>query len=107
MANLLLIRDLSKKRNITIRMIANQVGITDGALQNMIKNGRTNTETLEKIATVLNVPVGIFFDDFPNLSTENSLKVEKQEPSTESRMFSIIESQQRTIETLSNKIKER
>ncbi|MDR1180999.1 MAG: helix-turn-helix domain-containing protein [Bacteroidales bacterium] len=63
MANLLLIRTLSKERNITIRELANRVGIGEAALQSLIKNGSTNTSTLERIAKELNVSAGCFFDN--------------------------------------------
>jgi transcriptional regulator with XRE-family HTH domain len=71
MANLLLIRELCKKRNITIRELANRVGIGEAALQALIKNGSTNTTTLEKISTELDVPVGVFFENSHSFSVEN------------------------------------
>ena len=65
MANLSIIRDLSEKKKITLREIANSVSISEDGLQKIMKSGRTNTDTLERIAKVLNVPVGYFFDDTP------------------------------------------
>jgi DNA-binding Xre family transcriptional regulator len=65
MANLLIIRDLSSDKKITLRDLANSINISEDGLQKIIKNGRTNTDTLEKIAEVLNVPVGVFFDETP------------------------------------------
>lgn len=64
MANLLLIRKFAKERNITIRELANRVGIGEAALQALIKNGSTSTTTLEKIAKELEVSAGIFFDKY-------------------------------------------
>jgi transcriptional regulator with XRE-family HTH domain len=63
MANFLIIRKLAKERNITIRELANRVGISEAALQSLIKNGSTNTSTLERIAKELNVGAGCFFDN--------------------------------------------
>ena len=63
MANLLKIRELCKEKKITIREMANRVGLSEGALQALIKNGSTRTETLEKIAKELDVSAGIFFSE--------------------------------------------
>jgi transcriptional regulator with XRE-family HTH domain len=65
MANFLIIRDLCEKKKITIRELAAKVGMQDISIHQLIKKGKTNTETLEKIAEILDVPVGIFFDDTP------------------------------------------
>jgi transcriptional regulator with XRE-family HTH domain len=72
MANLFIIRELSQNKGITLRDIAAKVGISEDGLQKMIKNGRTNTETLEKIAGVLDVPIGIFWmDNYINQKNTN------------------------------------
>jgi len=63
MANFLIIRDLCKQKKITIRELANRVGIGESALQSLIKNGSTNTLTLEKIAKELDVNAGVFFGE--------------------------------------------
>jgi transcriptional regulator with XRE-family HTH domain len=63
MENFLIIRDLCEKRKITIRKLAMKVGIRDVTVHHLIKKGSTNTATLEKIAQILDVPVGVFFDD--------------------------------------------
>jgi transcriptional regulator with XRE-family HTH domain len=54
---------LCKNKNITIRELANRVGIGESALQSLIKNGTTNTSTLEKISNELDVSAGIFFEN--------------------------------------------
>jgi transcriptional regulator with XRE-family HTH domain len=64
MADFQIIRDLAEKKKITLREIADRIGIGEGAMQKLIKNGSTNTKTIEDIAKVLEVPVGVFFDDF-------------------------------------------
>jgi transcriptional regulator with XRE-family HTH domain len=66
MSNFLIIRDLAEKKNMTIRKLANKIGVTESALHLLIKNGSTKTSTLEKIAKVLDVPVGYFFDEVPS-----------------------------------------
>lgn len=64
MANFLLIRDLCEKRNITLRELAKQAGVTEGAIQKIMATGSTKTSTLEVIARILEVPAGYFFDDY-------------------------------------------
>lgn len=64
MANLLLIRDIAENKNITLRMLASRVGISEDGLQKLITKGSTKTSTLETIARALEVPVGIFFEGY-------------------------------------------
>ena len=64
MANFILIRDLSDKRGITLRELAKQVDLTEGAIQKIIATGSTKTSTLEVIAHVMEVHPGIFFDGY-------------------------------------------
>ena len=71
MANLQIIRDIAKERQISIRKLANDVGISDVALHTLIKNGSTNTTTLEKIAQILDVSVGVFFEGNTEQLPEN------------------------------------
>ena len=62
MANLAIIRDLCKVRQITLRRLAREIGTTEGAIHIALRTGRTSIETLEKIAAVLEVHPGVFFD---------------------------------------------
>jgi DNA-binding Xre family transcriptional regulator len=63
MANFSYIKYLAEAKGITIRHLAESVGMTDTALHAMIKNNTTKTSTIEAIAKILEVPVGYFFDD--------------------------------------------
>lgn len=63
MANFNIIRDLADTKNISLKDIANKIGISADGLQKIIRNGSTKTATIEEIARILEVPVGIFFDD--------------------------------------------
>jgi len=63
MANFTIIRDIAESKGMTIRELAGIVGMTDISIHTMIKNGSTNTTTLEKIAKALDVPIGIFFGE--------------------------------------------
>lgn len=63
MANLNKIRDLCEKRNLTLKDLAEKVGLTQGGIQNILKENNTRVNTLEKISEILEVPTSIFFDD--------------------------------------------
>jgi transcriptional regulator with XRE-family HTH domain len=95
MANLHLIKDIAKNKQISIRKIAVDVGISDVALHSLIKNGSTNTTTLEKIANVLGVSAGVFFDGYNEdcILNDNSDRDD------------VVKSQQRTIENLSETVR--
>jgi transcriptional regulator with XRE-family HTH domain len=74
MANFLIIRNLCDKKKITIRELAMEVGMRDISVHQLIKKGKTNTETIEKIAEILDVPVGIFFDETPLNTIKQNVK---------------------------------
>lgn len=63
MANFRIIRDLAEKKNISLRDVAKKIGISEDGLQKIIRNNSTKTSTIEEIASILEVPVGIFFED--------------------------------------------
>lgn len=94
MANFLIIKDLLKQRKVSIRDFATELGMTEQALQLLIRKNSTKIETLELIAQKLNISITAFFEDSP--SSDRTL-------SETDRLLSIIESQQRTIENLSKK----
>lgn len=60
---------------MTIRELAQRIGKDESTIQSAIRRGSTNTGTLEKIAEALEVPAGIFFDDYvPSKSNEIQLE---------------------------------
>lgn len=65
MANLLIIKDIAETKNISLKDLAIKLGMTPDGLQKIIKRNSTTTETLEKIANVLGVHVGAFFEGGP------------------------------------------
>ena len=71
MANFQIIRDLCEEKKITLRNLANTISISEDGLQKIIQKGSTNSSTLEKIAKVLDVPVGYFFDEEYNNENYN------------------------------------
>lgn len=64
MANLLIIKDLADRQNISLKDLAEELDMTPDGLQKMMKRNSTKTETLEKIAGILGVQAGIFFDGY-------------------------------------------
>lgn len=63
MANLMLIRDLAEKKKIALGDLCEQAEITTQTLREAIKRNSTKTDILERIAHVLNVPIGYFFGE--------------------------------------------
>ncbi|MBL7105683.1 MAG: helix-turn-helix transcriptional regulator [Bacteroidales bacterium] len=61
MANLSIIRNICKVRNISLTELSTKIEMTPHALQRMFKTNSTKVDTLEKIADVLEVSPDIFF----------------------------------------------
>ncbi len=57
------IKFLADQNKITLKQICAQIDITEQGLQRMFSNNSMKIDTLEKIATVLNVPVAYFFSE--------------------------------------------
>lgn len=78
MANLQKIKTLSKARKITLRSLANQVGISEQGLQKIIRDNTTSISTVERIAAILGVSPAVFFDETPtyvNAMGDNSIAI--------------------------------
>lgn len=90
MVDLSIIKILSKEKGISLRELSIAIGISEQGLHKLIKENSTKVDTLDSIAKVLNVPISVFFQ-------ENSAEPPISKDS-------LIESQQRTIETLSRTI---
>lgn len=71
MANLLLIKELAKRRKIPLKTLAENIGMKPEALSTMMRNGTTNTKTLEKIAEILKVSPAVFFEEQVSNSSED------------------------------------
>lgn len=74
MANLQIISDLLKKKKMGKTQFCELVGITDQTLRQIQARNSTKTDILERIAHVLNVPIGYFFGEQPGIviSGENN-----------------------------------
>lgn len=102
MANFLIIRDLCEKRNISIRNLAKQIGKDDSSIQALMRAGSTSTKTIEDIARVLGVPVGVFFDGIP-LDTPRTDGFPTRDAEIE-YLKTIIAEKERTIQILLDKV---
>lgn len=65
MANLQRIKDLAEKKEISIRDLAERVGVRENQIHVMCRTNSTKIDTLERIAQILDVHVSEFFDDAP------------------------------------------
>lgn len=63
MANLQKIKDLAEARKISIRELAEKVGVKENQIHVMCRTNSTKIDTLEKIAHELGVSAAYFFDD--------------------------------------------
>lgn len=63
MANLQKIKIIAKERGIAINELAEQLGITPQAVHLMVRENSTKTDTLERVAQILQVPVTVFFEE--------------------------------------------
>ncbi|MDE5841211.1 MAG: helix-turn-helix domain-containing protein [Muribaculaceae bacterium] len=64
MANLFLIRELCKEKNIPFGEVCKRIGRDESTIHRSIRAGSTSLKTLEDIASVLEVPAGYFFDGY-------------------------------------------
>lgn len=83
------IKDLCKEKGITIGDLSDKVGIARESISRIIGGNNTSTNTLQKIATALNVPISaLFHEAHPNNNNNNiitcphcngKIKVSKEE----------------------------
>lgn len=78
--NLLIIKEIARKKNISLVELAKRIGMTNPALHKMISENSTKVDTLEKIAEVLEVPITFFFQELSSqdLSLSDQLNELKQ-----------------------------
>lgn len=79
MANLSNIRELCIQKNITLKELSEEIGISQNGLQRILKDNSTRIDTLEKIASFFEVPITYFFqDDEEGVSETVELKTENE-----------------------------
>ena len=81
------VKEVCKEKGVTITQLAEMLGIKQESLSRAI-NGNPTLDTLQKIATSLNVPVSALFDEVqpndntikcPNCGTELEVKKKRVE----------------------------
>lgn len=68
MAELSLIKALCEEKGIALSKLAKEAKISYNGLQRIIADNSTRTETLQRIAKALGVPISYFFPDDPGLT---------------------------------------
>lgn len=63
MANLQKIKEIARQKNISLDVLAKEIGVTPQALSKMMRNNSTKIDTIERIAEILKVSVTTFFED--------------------------------------------
>lgn len=79
MANLSLIKSLSKEKKITLKSLSEKVGISEQGMQKILKENTTSIVTIEKIAQALCVSPAIFFDDYSEPKQEAMPESDEQD----------------------------
>lgn len=59
---MLRVKEIAKQKGLTVAQIAEKTDMLAPALSRIINGGNTTTETLQKIATALNVPISELFE---------------------------------------------
>ena len=72
MANLQIIKNILKDKGLTVRYLANELGMSEQGLQKLIRENSTKIETLESIAKILKVSIMVFFDEQTSGINSNS-----------------------------------
>lgn len=67
------IKFLCDKRKVTIRKLAQEIGVSEIGLHKMISNNSMKVETLQKIADYFELPVSSFFEDS---NTKNTINID-------------------------------
>lgn len=78
------IKELCKEQNLTVGELAESIGLVRESLSRIISSGSTTTDTLEKIAKTLNVPIVDLFEKpseggmtCPNCGASLHVRIEK------------------------------
>jgi len=104
MANFQKIKTLAKEKGISLSELADQIGMTPNGLSIVIRDGKTMTDKLEKIAHILCVRVGVFFDEdeVPAATTTEQPDIIKQKDLIIAQKDKIIEQKDELIRILVN-----
>ncbi len=104
MMNLLKIRDLCKKESISIRSLAQHIGMSEQNFHRCIKINKIEAGALFTIAQFFNVPIGYFFNENIDTDTVRGIKSTDDELKKEIELLTeLINEKERTIQILMNK----
>lgn len=78
MISLQKIKELCKKKNVTVKQAALDLGMTEQAMHKIIKTNSTKIETLINIAQYFNVEPTYFFDNHSN-KNEHTISINREE----------------------------
>lgn len=67
-----IIKNISETKGVSIRSIAEKIGMSEQNLHRCIRVGQIQAHQLEIIAEMFNVPVGYFFDEEPVAGINNA-----------------------------------
>lgn len=107
MAHLALIRTLLKEKGLTTSEVCQMAEITPQSLGQMIQRNSTKTEILERIARVLGVPVGYFFDEQSNVEIIGSQIMSTEEKKEIEYLNSLLAVQSKLIEEKERRIQDK
>lgn len=68
--NLERIKTEAEKRRVPFKNLATTIGMSESNLHRCVRENKIQAQDLEKIAAVLQVNVGIFFDELPQIHVE-------------------------------------
>ena len=70
------IKKLIDDNNLTIRGVAEKIGISEPGIHNMFRSQDMKVSTLQKIADFFEVPITYFFDDDDDISNRKNQTVD-------------------------------
>jgi len=73
--NLLVIKEISEKRNIPIVDLANKINMSPQNLHRCIRENKIEASVLEKISYILDVPINTFFNEKNNYAISGNHQI--------------------------------
>lgn len=89
-----------ERRNISIRSISKNIGVTEQGLHQMIRNGSMKISVLEEISKFLNVDVTLWFQDEKKAFQVNEENAKYHSPTEDPDMKSLNEQLVRVLHAL-------
>lgn len=74
MANLQIISEILREREIPFRAFCQEVGMSESGLKRIIRCNSTRIQSLERIAEALGIPVGLFFGERSSSTGSESIR---------------------------------